>query len=323
MLNFHPNGWYSKDSMTRIKAHLYLATALVVAASAMLYAQSDSQADPAISQQRVKIVPAPVDLDDMPPGRTKNVPPPNANPGPFDLNRRGRRSEHSIQVLPEAQMSAADRDLVANWESAIQEHAGFENLDFDVNGWTYQELVCPALPKHLFLRFTRNDGARDMSMFSAAIPRNGDGRVHIIPIVRKGYSLFSPAPIGAMTIAAFNRVRTEEGEGASADWLGTGLCYAALAGANPQTGAGAPDPEKGEDTELKLTIPPTLVVGTEGTAVIRFADTSTEHPMEWSMTFDSKGKLVKASHGPVSIAHSVKRVETVDAKKFTRVEPQQ
>ena len=191
-------------------------------------------------------------------------------------------------------MSREDRDLVADGESSIRERVGFENLDFNGSGWTYHQLVCPALPKHLFLRFTRDDGTRQMSMFSAAIPRDGNGRVHIIPIVRKGYSLFSPAPIGAMTIAAFNHIRAEEGEGASADWVGTGLCYAALAGANPQVQL---QPGLDENLAEPVVIPPTLKVNSEGGAVIQFADVSTApKPMEWSMIFDKKGKLVKASH---------------------------
>jgi hypothetical protein len=119
--------------------------------------------------------------------------------------------------------------------------------------------------------------------------------LHIVPIIRKGYSLFSPAPIGALTIAAFNRIRAEEGAGASADWLGTGLCYAALAGANPQVGGMPPD----ADNETSTVMAPTLTITTGGGAIVRFADISTaSHPMQWSMTFDSRGKLLKAAHGP-------------------------
>lgn len=196
-------------------------------------------------------------------------------------------------MLSEDEMSREDRDLLANAESTIREHAGIENMEFNGAGWSYHQLLCPALPNHLFIRFTRDDGTRQMSMFSAAIPRNGNGRIHIIPIVRKGYSLFSPAPVGAMTIAAFNRIRAEEGEGASAEWLGTGLCYAALAGANPQVEK--PAVEQGKD--IYATMPPTLLITPQGGATIRFADVSNAtKPIEWSMIFDSRGKLVKASH---------------------------
>jgi hypothetical protein len=145
-----------------------------------------------------------------------------------------------------------------------------------------------------------------MSMFSAAIPRNGDGRVHIIPIVRRGYSLFSPAPIAALTIAAFNRIRSEEQPGTSADWLGTGLCYAALAGANPE--AGVPQLGSGESGDIPVSVEPTLVVTTDGGAIVRFADVSAPpHPMEWNMFFDRKGKLLKATHAPANVVAHAKR----------------
>ena len=208
----------------------------------------------------------------------------------------------SIRVVPVEEMSRHDRDLEAGAESSIEERAGFQSLGFNEGDWTFQQLDCPALPNHLFLRFSRNDGTREMSMFSAAIPRNGEGRVRIIPILRKGYSLFSPAPIGAMTISAFNHIRAEENNDTPADWLGTGLCYAALAGANPQAGqllSGSP-----EILQLPGTIPPTLEVTPGGGGIVRFTDLSAApHPMAWVMTFDSKGKLAKASHAPAHVAH--------------------
>ncbi len=142
----------------------------------------------------------------------------------------------ALEFRPYDQMSQQDRDLAADAESAIGERAGFASLEFNQGKWSYQQIVCPALPKHLFLQFTRNNGTGDVSVFSASIPRGGDGRVRIIPIVRRGYSLFSPAPINALTISAFNHIRAEEHVDTTPEWLATGMCYAALAGAHPQIG---------------------------------------------------------------------------------------
>jgi hypothetical protein len=207
----------------------------------------------------------------------------------------------SIQVVPTAEMSQQDRDLEADAEASIQERAGFQVLGFNQGDWTYEQLVCPTLPNHLFLRFSRNEGSRETSMFSAAIPRNGEGKIRVIPIVRRGYSLLSPAPIGALTISAFNHIRAEENAATPADWLGTGLCYAALAGANPQAGqlhSGSP-----EIRDLPATLAPTLELSARGDVVIHFADLSTApRPMEWHMTFDSHGKLIKANHVPAYVA---------------------
>jgi hypothetical protein len=120
--------------------------------------------------------------------------------------------------------------------------------------------------------------------------------VRIIPIVRRGYSLFSPAPINALTISAFNHIRAEEHVDTTPEWLATGMCYAALAGAHPQIGP----PE--ETNFKKLPAAPTgrEVIPMHGGAVLRFTDVAVaSRPMEWTMTFNGKGKLLHATHSAV------------------------
>ncbi len=277
---------------------------MTVSGAVSLFSQTTQ---PAPATQEKELAPS-AGVDE---GHAKRVPAPSFIPTNSPFAIEGRKPERSVRVLSEEEMSREDRDLLANAESSIQERAGIENLEFNGAGWTYHQLVCPALPNHIFIRFTRDDGTRQMSMFSAAIPRNGNGRIHIIPIVRRGYSLFSPAPIGAMTIAAFNRIRTEEGEGATADWLGTGLCYAALAGANPKVEQ--PAVEAGKD--IYSTMAPTLLITAQGGATIRFADVSNAaKPVEWSMVFDPKGKLVKASHEAAYVPSGGKAIGGKDVK---------
>jgi hypothetical protein len=289
--------------MMRLKFPSVLLLFISAATCAMLSAQSNSSVPVQAAQA----------------GGEQAASPPASGPEPYpSLFATGSTKTpylRSIRVVPAEEMSRHDRDLEAGAESSIQERAGFQSLGFNEGDWTFQQLDCPALPNHLFLRFSRNDGTREMSMFSAAIPRNGEGKVRVIPILRKGYSLFSPAPIGALTISAFNHIRAEENNDIPADWLGTGLCYAALAGASPQAGqlpVGSP-----EILQLPGTIPPTLNVTKDGGGIVRFADLSTApHPMEWNMTFDSKGKLVKASHAPAHVVpyqpHVVRTLEIND-----------
>jgi hypothetical protein len=195
------------------------------------------------------------------------------------------------------QMTQKDRDLVADAESSIGEHVGRIGLEFNQGAWSYRQLVCPALPNHLFLRFLRNNGTGDVSVFTASIPRGGEGRVRIIPIQLRGYSLWSPAPINAMTIAAFNHIRAEENPENTPDWFGTGLCYAALAGAHPQ----AANPAEDTESQKFLTgVPAQLEIPVRGGAILSFTDVAARpKPMEWTMTFDRKGRLLKASRLPV------------------------
>ena len=204
------------------------------------------------------------------------------------------------------EMTAQDRAEAADAEASIGEKAGFMGLGYDQGKWTYKQLVCPALPNHLFLQYTRNKGVGDVSLFSASVPRGGEGRVRIIPIQMRGYSLFSPAPINALTISAFNHIRAEEhaaGEGAP-DWLGTALCYAALAGGHPQA-AHLPGMDAGRvDENAKDVVAPTAMMEVEvnGGATLSFADVAaTRRSMEWTMIFDRKGILLKARHAPADL----------------------
>ena len=259
---------------------IVLALGCAVAGSAPVYAQSGQEASPSGPQQRPARVAAP-------------------RPMPFLYDTGKQRGASSIEFRSFEQMAEKDRDLAADAESSIGERAGFAGLEFNEGSWAYRQLVCPALPKHLFLLFTRNNGRGDVSVFSASIPRGGEGRVRIIPIQRRGYSLFSPAPVNSLTISAFNHIRTEEEIKTTSDWLGTALCYAALAGEHPQ----AAPPIDAAETPMVPAAPPTVLeISQRGGAVIRFTDVAAApRPMEWTMTFDGTGKLLKASHAPASL----------------------
>jgi hypothetical protein len=240
------------------------------------------------------------------------VPQPDPYEGvPFTVDARPNNFAHSIEIRTPSQMTEQDRDVEADAESTIRERAGFETLGFNEGNWTYEQLVCPVFPNHLLLRFQRNNGANDVSMFSVSIPRSGEGRVRIIPILRRSYSLWSPAPINAMTISAFNHIRAEEQSDKTADWVATGLCYAALAGANPQVATVPRDPD---DQKFPAAMPPTLEVPINGGAVVRLVSMDPRQ-MEWSMTFDRKGKLIKATHFTASTATAKGMQPTMDDPK--------
>lgn len=256
---------------------IVLAAALVSSCSVPLAAQSNND-----GSTRWKPVPAPV------------------APAPFAVDSADLANHRSIEFRPADQMSQADQLLATDAESSIAERAGMSGLDFQQGTWSYQQVVCPALANHLFLQYTRNGGAGDVSIFTASIPRNGEGRVRIIPIRRRGYSLFSPAPINALTLSTFNHIRAEEPEGQRAKgWLGNGLCYVALAGGHPRLPAPEAEPTPGHPVPA---IAAFLDVKNNDGEVIRFADEAAQpHPMLWSMTFTRSGRLVKAAHTPALV----------------------
>ena len=219
------------------------------------------------------------------------------------------------------QMTQKDRELAANAESSIAERAAYTDLEFNQGTWSYEQVVCRALPNHVFLRFMRKNGTGDVSMFTASIPRGDEGRVHIIPIQLRGYSLFSPAPINALTISAFNHIRAEENpeKTSSPNWLGTGLCYGALAGGHPQVPDLAESPEQ---QKVHVAMKASLEVEGNGGAVISFSDASAApRPMLWTMTFDSKGRLLKATHSPAPLLAVVNRDHPVSVDQPARPTP--
>ena len=152
--------------------------------------------------------------------------PQDKRPMPFTIDGRQSDAVQPVDYRTVDQMTAKDRELAANAESSIGEHTRYTGLEFNEGNWSYQQVVCPALPGHVFLRFLRNNGTGDVSMFTASIPRGDEGRVRIIPIQLRGYSLFSPAPINAMTVSAFNHIREEENPITLLDQTGWVLVFA-------------------------------------------------------------------------------------------------
>jgi hypothetical protein len=218
---------------------------------------------------------------------------------PFSLDASLSASANPIEFRSESQMTEMDSNLAKSTEPSIREGATMAGIEFDKGKWSYEELVCQALPGHVFLLFHENNGEGDRSLFSAAIPRSGKGRVRIIPILRRGYSLFSPAPVNVLAIAAFNRIRADETASKTADWLSTAWCYAALTGSHPEMSS---LPTKSADANLALSFPPTLEVQSDGGAIVRFVDVAAaRQPMQWALTFNSKGKLLKVARSAMPL----------------------
>jgi hypothetical protein len=242
--------------------------------------------------------------------------PPIRNLAPFSVDPQQSPNAKLIEFHAESEMTQPDRDLAASSQASIRSDAALAGIEFGEGKWTYEQLVCPALPGHLFLLYRGDNGAGDVTIFSAAISRAGDGHVRIIPVQRRGFSLFSPAPVNALTIAAFNRIRMSEPANPDADWLAVALCYAALTGAHPET---SPIQDKSPEPGLTLSFPPTLEVGVGGESTVRFVDGSgPRQPTEWALTFNGKGQLLKVINSAVP-AYPVRVVPQLPAQQTSFV----
>jgi hypothetical protein len=248
---------------------------------------------------------------------------PNAKPvpgwkqsTPFSTDVAPLATSLTIEVRSPDQMTEKDKLAENDAESSISERAGFADLEFNSGKWSYEQLVCPDFPNHLLLRFTRNNGVGDQSVFSASVPLNGEGHVRIIPILRRSYTLFSPAPVNEITVAQFNHIRTEEKSSGEPSWVGTALCYAALAGANP---VAVPADDTSGPSGFPRATAPLLEVPIDGGAVIHLADASAKpKPMVWTMTFNKKGRLLKVKRPPDDVVNP-KSVPTAPAPVETPV----
>lgn len=217
--------------------------------------------------------------------------PPAERITPFSDGATPAADAQLIEFLTEDKIAEPDRSLAASDDNSIREHATLAGFDFDKGTWSHEQLVCQALPDYLLLVYRGDNGGSDVSLFSAAISRGDKTRVRVIPIQRRGYSLYSPAPVNALAISLFNRVRANDPASKTADWLSTALCYAALTGAHPET---APLAGETKDGAPSLRFPPTIEVGSLGESTVRFVDIATKgQPMEWALSFDSKGHLQK------------------------------
>lgn len=149
---------------------------------------------------------------------------------PFALDGNGP----TFRIIPAANMSAQDRELLVRSQANLRSAAALQNIDFASGNWEHEQLACPSFPSHLLLRFERNDGGRDLSIFSAVIPRGPVGDLRVLPILRRSYSMSSPAPSNARTITMINRLLREEKSEGKPDWASLAACYAAFSDQEPE-----------------------------------------------------------------------------------------
>lgn len=228
---------------------------------------------------------------------------------PYPLGGVTAGRKHMLEFRTQEEMSEADRALLLNAEGTIEERARFNDFAWNEGPWSLQQAVCPALPKHLIVQFTRNHGKGDVSVFTAVIPRDPEGKIRVIPVERRGYSLWSPAPVNQVTINTFNRIRAEEKASTPPDWLTLGLCYASMAGARPKADLIA---ENQKSETMPMGQPATLVMEKDGREEIEFVDMAAlPKPMHWVMSFDTHGKLLKGTHKPAELLKPNKQTQQI------------
>lgn len=218
--------------------------------------------------------------------RVRKIPPPPdiSSVSPFKLDSK---QPLAVRFVPAEAMSTEDKDVVKSAQQDIHRLALAEGFEGVPANWKQTQLECPAFPQHVLLRFTRTEGGQSASMFSAAIPRGAQGHVRLIPVLRRGYSLFSPAPTNKITVAIFNRILAEEHSADKPNWGAVSLCYAALAGSSGS------EPDANGVSTLQPLNPPVLEIDPGTQEAVRLVLGAPSSKI-WQMIFDRDGKLVKA-----------------------------
>lgn len=210
---------------------------------------------------------------------------------PFPAGSQKKGPVDPVEFLPFQIISDADRAFVAAHRRQILRSAALEGFDLSEGRWEFEQIRCPVFPGHLLLKYTRAEPGGSASIFTVAIPRGG-GPARAIAISRRGNSPYVRASTDAMTISVFNHIREEENSQGTPDWLETGMCYAALAGAEPKL------PQAGFSTGgeiMPVNDEAVLEIPLKGGAVIRFFDTSVgPAPRVWRMSFAGDGRLESA-----------------------------
>jgi hypothetical protein len=225
-------------------------------------------------------------------------PVPQAKPlTPFSTNSSSGIG-HFIVYRPRDEMSESDRDLATKRSRDPGCCRVYAGIDFDKEKWSYRQLECQALPGHLFSALSREIAASVMRVFfpprfhaparavSASFPWSGAAFLCSRPLP----STNSPWR-RSIAFARRNRQRP------APDWLSTGLCYAALT--EPRLESFHLAASIAQRKSRVCHFPPTLEVGVDGESTVRFVNVAEpRQPMQWALTFDAKGQLVKVEHLP-------------------------
>jgi hypothetical protein len=206
------------------------------------------------------------------------------------------QSKLEVELLPEASISADDKQLIASAAHEIRRRTAIDSIDVGNSNWAVQQIACSAFPRSLVLRYTVGKSPRDRSEFIASIARTGH-EVRLIPIERKGYSIYSPLPANAMTVGAINTMIAREDSNAAISQIA--LCYAALIGAAPEV---SPDGK----SVVRLEVPPAIQAATTGDETVLFT-TGGIPRQSWTLEFNQQGKLLKAEQ----VTHDAIKVKKV------------
>jgi len=209
----------------------------------------------------------------------------------------------TLPVLEAGQMSAANRTLLEQRELDVSRAAAFYGFDISDSRWVYRQVVCRALPDHLVLSFENDSVSRGASHFVAVVPANAQQKVQVVTDYAHGLLPFRTPWEKTAAYEAFNHMtaedRGEKAMGPDSHWLNLGMCFAALTGQVPLVAMQNDSVEATEALTKRNGSTPIIRIATSREAEVDFSDISGPQTVNWRLTFDPGGRLVKAQRDVV------------------------
>jgi hypothetical protein len=205
----------------------------------------------------------------------------------------------SLERLDQAQMSAADYEIVSNLSADLSKQAALANFDISNPAWHFQQIVCPAFPDYVLLSFTHGPDESGSSRFGAVLPRN-NAQVRVVSTYAHGLLPFDASWNRPGTFEVFNGIlREERGDvplSHAPNWLTIAVCYAELSGYPVQVLNTTPLPDRTLDMLRLDANRPQMVIAADQSAEVTFSDVSRPSiTTNWTLRFDRHGQITSAS----------------------------
>ena len=233
---------------------------------------------------------------------------------PFSLDGDGPEAA-LIDFRSVDQDQQQDRELWAEARNSIRERADIAGMDFNQSSWEVRQLICSALPAHLFLP----SRAIVVPVWRAPLPlRFRAVRANCVSYPSCGAAIRLTHPLRSMNRPFQPSIISAQEETCTPAWLATGLCYAALAGARPAI-ALTGNLHHSEDSNAA---PASLTISSGSGGQISFIDLNANPQRAlWTMSFDGNGKLLKVTQSAAPKSRR-KVIQTNPAKIHERLVPQ-
>jgi len=228
----------------------------------------------------------------------------------------------ALEELSGTEMHPEDASLADKKQREIAREAEFFGYELGSGSWAYDQVVCPDMPDDLLLHYRSRSRTGAESLFTAIVPRQA-GRVMVVPVLFRNATPFHAAAGSQRSITAFNQaVPKEVAEKAAQEdgpWLTLGMCYAAIAGAEPQV------PQR-MDTDVALVrapVPTLRMNGANRSREILFSDRNNPGQyMVWSITLTNHGRVTAASARTFADYKARKAVEQSPAERTVQPGPE-